>query len=287
MAYGRIIPRQMEKKSSENMLVHPSQNEKISICFPESSSCASPTLGTFSSDSDNTSVSGTSSKRLPGPINVKGQDASLSSGNLKNLYMFWSGAILKNSLSDNPKSCEKEFEETVQKRPEQSPKPEFSKLEEVFAETKSESEKQMSPESDLTGTSDLKCLSSPNMQNESIANLQITADQQNEVPKNVDLSSAEKSSYQGTCILDHLNEKEKTENYNEMEFLLEESCDTKKAKSNIGVKRKMELPFQSKGKNICTDASEEKYSNSKQHSNICMEGEKKSSVDMIEEKTLN
>ncbi|XP_055927020.1 regulation of nuclear pre-mRNA domain-containing protein 2-like isoform X2 [Argiope bruennichi] len=176
---------------------------------------------------------------------------------------------------------------SIKKRLEQSPKPKFSKLAELFAETKSDSEKQMSLESALTGTSDLKSLRSPNIQNENIADLQITADQQNKVPRNIDLSSAEKSSNQGTSILDCLNEKEETESDNEIEFLLEESYDTKKAKSNIVVKRKMELPLQSKGRHICTDVSEERHSDSKQPSNICVEDEKKSSEDMIEEETMN
>ncbi|XP_055929465.1 regulation of nuclear pre-mRNA domain-containing protein 2-like isoform X1 [Argiope bruennichi] len=285
MAYGRRL-KNVESKLSEKMLLFSSQGENSSTCFSERNSCASPVIGTSSFHHDNTSMSGTSSKPSPGSVNEKGQDGLLSSDNLKSHSFSWS-KISRNSLSDSAKRCENELEETLENRLGQSPKPKFSKLAEIFAETKSDSEKQMSPELALTRTSDLKFLSCPNIQNENIADLQITADQQNEVPKNTGLSSAETSSNQDTNILDCLNEKEITENDNEIEFLLEESYDTKKAKSNMDVKRRIELPLQSKGRNICTNASEKKHSDSNQPLNIREEEENKSSEDMTEGEMLN
>ncbi|KAF8790197.1 hypothetical protein HNY73_005258 [Argiope bruennichi] len=247
---------------------------------------ANVVIDTSSFDHDNASVSGTSSKISPGSIKGKRQDTMLSSDKLENHTSSWR-KISKNSVSDSTKRYGKELEKTVQKRLKPSPKPKFSKLAEIFAETKPASERQMNPESTLTRTSDLKCLSIPNMQNETIADLQITADEQNKVPQNINLISAEKSSNQETSMLDPLNENEKTENDNEIEFLLEESYDTKKAKSNIGFERRMGLPLLSKGRNICTNAHEEKHSNSNQPSNICVEGENKSSEDTTEEEMLN
>ncbi|XP_055929927.1 regulation of nuclear pre-mRNA domain-containing protein 2-like isoform X2 [Argiope bruennichi] len=285
MAYGRRL-KNVESKLSEKMLLFSSQGENSSTCFSERNSCASPVIDTSSFDHDNASVSGTSSKISPGSIKGKRQDTMLSSDKLENHTSSWR-KISKNSVSDSTKRYGKELEKTVQKRLKPSPKPKFSKLAEIFAETKPASERQMNPESTLTRTSDLKCLSIPNMQNETIADLQITADEQNKVPQNINLISAEKSSNQETSMLDPLNENEKTENDNEIEFLLEESYDTKKAKSNIGVERRMGLPLLSKGRNICTNAHEEKHSNSNQPSNICVEGENKSSEDTTEEEMLN
>ncbi|GBM50056.1 hypothetical protein AVEN_90790-1 [Araneus ventricosus] len=270
MTYGKRL-KNMEKKLSEKLLIFPSAVENNSPCFSESNTQihSSPIVGASPFDHDTSSVSRTSFKVSPSSSNEKSHDTMFSSENLKSSTSFWS-KISKKASSDFPKSFEKKFEETLQKKPEQSPKQKFSKLAELFAETKSDSEKQIGPESatvdSFTGISNLKCLSSPNQKDENLPDLQIEADKQIDIPKNTELS-AEKSSNQETeekldpLTKESSNEKRNTasaEDAYEIDFLLDESYDTKKAKSHVSVKRKIELLLQSKGKKICTDASKEK-----------------------------
>ncbi|CAL1282564.1 unnamed protein product [Larinioides sclopetarius] len=267
MTYGKRL-KNIEKKLSEKMLILPSAVENNSPCFSENNTHASP-IGASPFDHDTSSVSRSSYKVSPSSSNEKSLDTMFSSENLKSSTSFWS-KISKKASSDFPKNFENKFEETLQKKPEQSPKQKFSKLAELFAETKSDSEKQIGPESDtlesVTGISNLKCFSSPSQQNENLSDLHIATDKQIDVPKNTDCSDEKSSNQEIKEKLDHLtkespNEKRNTasaEDTYEIDFLLDESYDTKKAKSTPSVKRKIELLLQSKGKKICSDASKEK-----------------------------
>ncbi|KAF8770686.1 Regulation of nuclear pre-mRNA like protein [Argiope bruennichi] len=240
MTYGKKL-KNMERMLFEKKLTLLSQSESSSPCFSESNTCTSPITCTFPFDHDNASVSRTSSKISLGSIKEKGQSTMLSPDNVNNSISSWN-EISSNTLSSFPKNCEKSLEETFSKRVGQAPNQNLSKLAQIFAEIKPNSEKQIRPKSALTGISNL------NVRKEDSGGLQIAVDQQIKVPKNIELISAAKSSNQETIISDlltkkTLNKKEQTENGNEIEILFEKSFDTKKAKSNTSIKRKME-PFQ-------------------------------------------
>ncbi|GFS76066.1 CID domain-containing protein, partial [Nephila pilipes] len=278
--YGKKL-KIMEKKLSEKKSSLPSPVINNSPSFSEGMKSASPILAL--SPTDNFSTSKTFTRVSLSPSYKKDQ-VSLHGTS-------FSGKIPKTDFSKN-------FEEIEEgsKKSEQAPKQKFNKLAELFSEPKSCSNKLKeynSSELLKNNTCKEKPTSSPQadlearsicQQNNNISELNSTnvTNQQKETLKNKLQHSFHKELDTPNQRLENISDEVKKcnpikstgnitvgEGYvNEIDFLLEESYDSKKVKSNKSIKRKIELLLNSKGKKICTDASSEHISDSKSPVNV-------------------
>ncbi|GFQ73630.1 regulation of nuclear pre-mRNA domain-containing protein 2 [Trichonephila clavata] len=264
--YGKKL-KIMEKKLAEKARNLPSPVINGSPCFSDGI-CASPTNVISPADS----CSRTSTK-LP-----------LSPSYEKDLHgCTFSGKLANNDFSEN-------FEELTE-RPEQAPKKKFNKLTELFSESKLDSEKvkRYNPNELLKSNTNQEKLTSEPLKdlqarsvcqpNNNVSELKSKnlADQQTEAPINkIQQSPHKKMDTSNQQTKDNSNQLQKgspikcTENItaaegyvNEIDFLLEESYDSRKGKPNTSIKRKIELLLNSKGKKICTDTSSEQISHDK------------------------
>ncbi|GFV77097.1 CID domain-containing protein [Trichonephila clavipes] len=263
----------MEKKLTEKAQNLPSPVINGSPCFSDGI-CASPTNVIPPADS----CSRTSTKVPLSPSYEKEQ---------VNLHgCTFSGKLANNDFSEN-------FEEFTNssKRPEQAPKKKFNKLAELFSESKLDTDKvkrynsnelsKSNTNKEMLTSGPLKDLLEGSVceQNNNISELKsknVTNQQTEEPMHNIQQSPHKKmdtSNQQTNDISKQLKKGspiKSTENItaaegdaNEIDFLLEESYDSRKVKPSTSIKRKIELLLNSRGKKICTDSSSEQISDDK------------------------
>ncbi|GFY48504.1 regulation of nuclear pre-mRNA domain-containing protein 2 [Trichonephila inaurata madagascariensis] len=270
--YGKKL-KIMEKKLTEKAQYLPSPVINGSPCFSDGI-CASPTNVKSPADS----CSRTSTKVPLSPSYEKDQ---------VNLHgCTFSGKLANNDFSEN-------FEEFTDssKRPEQAPKKKFNKLAELFSESKLDTDKvkrynsnelpKSNTNKEMLTSGPLKDLLEESVceQNNNISELKSKnmTNQQTEEPINkIQQSPHKKMDTSNQQTKDISNQLKKgspiksTENItaaegdaNEIDFLLEESYDSRKVKPNTSIKRKIEFLLNSRGKKICTDTSSEQISDDK------------------------